>query len=266
MKISILINTHNQQPYLKRALDSCLSQDYNNFEIIIVDTSPIKDEGLRSSYSENLKVKFIDLEKQYSHPEQDQLFKITKGIEESTGEYICLLDGDDFFKSNKLSYLKNIILKENIFFNQDLPTLYSELQKKIVGELNCKKYKRYKFYKLLINDWPFVYGTSSILIKKKLLEEFFEKTNPFKWKYLAIDIQLVIYCYKYSNISSFGKKITLKSKNKSNLGDIYLNILKKIFWIRRSEQHDFYLELNKKNKLFNGFDYYLTKIICALIK
>ena len=39
MKFSILINTHNQDEYLNKAIKSCLDQSFRDYEIIICDTS-----------------------------------------------------------------------------------------------------------------------------------------------------------------------------------------------------------------------------------
>ena len=53
--------------------------------------------------------------------------------------------------------------------------------------------------------------------------------------------------------------------NKSNLGEKYMNYFSKKFWIRRDEQHKYYLSLNTKTD-FEGLDYYLTKLLIYLIK
>jgi len=53
--------------------------------------------------------------------------------------------------------------------------------------------------------------------------------------------------------------------NQSNLGEKYMNYFSKKYWIRRDEQHKYYLSLNKKIG-FEGFDYYLTKLLVYLIK
>ena len=35
--VSIAIITYNQKEYLKECIDSCLKQDYPNFEIVVAD-------------------------------------------------------------------------------------------------------------------------------------------------------------------------------------------------------------------------------------
>ena len=41
MKFSIITPTHQRPKELERAINSVLGQDYNNFEFIIVNDSPI---------------------------------------------------------------------------------------------------------------------------------------------------------------------------------------------------------------------------------
>ena len=76
MKFSIIINTHNQEQYLERAINSCLIQKVKSYEIIIVDTSKKKNFKLRKKYKKNKIIKFLDLKSKFIHPERNQLFKI----------------------------------------------------------------------------------------------------------------------------------------------------------------------------------------------
>lgn len=266
MKFSIIINTHDQEQYLERSINSCLIQKVKSYEIIIVDTSKKKNYKIRKKYKKNKIIKFLDLKSKFIHPERNQLYKILRGLRTSSGKYILLLDGDDYFSSTKLSIINNL-LKKNIDFsyNQDLPILFNEYNKKEMKILNRKFYKNFKLFHFLINKWPQVFTTSSITVKREILINFFKNTKPFKWKFLAIDIQLTIYCNLFYKIISYGKNITYKSVNKSNLGEKYMNYFSKKYWIRRDEQHKYYLSLNKKIG-FEGFDYYLTKLLVYLIK
>ena len=266
MKFSIIINTHNQEQYLKRAINSCLIQKIKSYEIIVADTSKKKNYEIRKKYKKYKKIKFLDLKAKYGLPERNQLYKILKGLRISKGKYLLLLDGDDYFSRTKLSIINNLLKKNIDFtFNQDRPILFNEYNKEEIKILKNKFYKNLKLFKFLVNKWPNVFGTSSITIKKDILNNFFKNVKPFKWKFLAIDILLVIYCNLFYKITNFGRNATYKSINKSNLGEKYMNYFSKKYWIRRDEQHRYYLSLNKKTG-FEGFDYYLTKLLIYLIK
>ena len=97
-KFSIIINSHNQNHYLERCIFSILNQDVNEkFEIIISDTSDKKYYELQEIFKEYKNIKFLFLDSIYKYPTQDQLYKVESAIKFCNGEYVCLLDGDDFF-------------------------------------------------------------------------------------------------------------------------------------------------------------------------
>ena len=129
--------------------------------------------------------------------------------------------------------------------------------------MSIKKYKQNNIFRKLIIDWPQIYGTSSITVKKSILESFFNKSDPYKWKYLAIDVQLILFCSINFEIYNQLDQITFKRKHDRNLGDVYLNIFSKIFWKRRKCQHDFYYFLKKK-RVYN-LDYFITYMVSIFL-
>lgn len=259
MKFSIIINTHNQKKYLKDTIKTCLLQNFNSYEILIIDTSDRKFDNL----PKKKKLKYYYIKKKYSQPELNQLHKILFGLKKSKGDYILLMDGDDKFKKNKLIYLNKLINAKKIKINQDLP-LIEYVKKNKTKILKVKKYKRFKIFQRYINQWPQIYGTSSILIYSNILKKFFKKAKPFNWPLLAIDVQLLIFCSIFFKISYFGETLTTKKIHNNNLGEKYLSIFKKIFWIRRKMQYEYYFFLLKKR--FFTLDYAITKLIYSIIK
>ena len=259
MRFTILINCHNQANYIDECILSSLNQNYKNFEVIVIDSSDIKLNLEKFKSYENFK--YFHIEKYSEYPEVNQMYKIKLGFKKSSGEYICLLDGDDKFSNKKLNKLDEYIISNDIIFNQDIPFLIYENRKKVNFEI--KKYKQNNIFRKLIIDWPQIYGTSSITVKRSILENFFNKSDPYKWKYLAIDVQLILFCSINFKINSQLDQITFKRKHDKNLGDSYLNIFSSIFWKRRKCQHDFYYFLKKK-RVYN-FDYFITCIVSIFL-
>jgi glycosyltransferase involved in cell wall biosynthesis len=256
IKFSIIINTHNQNKYIYDAINSCLKQTYTNYEIIIIDSSKNKISLKKIPNNERKKIRYIYLKTINKHPELNQIHKILKGYKESTGDYILLLDGDDYFNKKKLSKLSDIIENKDILCNQDTPILFSEnLKKKYLK----KKFKNKFLRKYILNNWPQIYGTSSIVIKKRIMGEFIKKAKPLKWKYLAIDVQLILFCMKYMSQSNYLNNLTFKRLHNKNLGESYMNIFKKKFWFRRYMQFKYCNYLGIKNNL--SLDYLTTKLI-----
>ena len=261
MKFSILINTHNQQDYIIKAINSCINQNFKNYEVIIYDSS---DKKINSNFTKIIKkenIKYFHIKQKYNQPEKNQMYKVLLGFKKSKGNFICLLDGDDFFSKKKLSNLDNLISKKKLLFNQDNPIL---INKKINKNNKIKKYKNNFIFNFLINEWPQIYGTSSIVVNRKILEKFFRKVKPFYWKFLAIDVQLILFCKSNNLYNNFEEKITYKNLHQNNLGSTYLSIFKKKFWSRRYMQHKYYHFINK-NKNIN-LDYLVTTIIYFFIK
>jgi glycosyltransferase involved in cell wall biosynthesis len=259
MKFTILINTHNQKKYLNEAISSCIEQEFKDFEIVICDTSNQKTRPKLKKMDFNQKINYFHYKSKYIHPEMNQMDKVLFGLNKSKGDYICLMDGDDFFNKNKLNKLHGLITRKKIFFNQDNPLL--SINNLIVDK---KKYKDNYFFSILINDWPQIYGTSSILVKRKILKKFFEVAQPFRWKYLAIDAQLAIFCKIKFKFSSYFEGITQKNIHEKSLGNKYSNLFTKKFWLRRYMQHE-YSSFIKKEKNIN-LDYLVSAIFYFFFK
>ena len=259
IKFSIIINTHNQGRYIYDAINSCLKQTYKNYEIIIIDSSNYRI-NLKKYLDIKKKIKYIHIEPTHLQPELNQINKIIIGFKKSKGDYLVFLDGDDTFNKNKLSQLDKIS-KKKIFCNQDLPILFNKNYKK---KMFKKRYKNKFFTKYLLNDWPQIYGTSSIIVKKDILSLFLKKAKPLKWKYIAIDAQLLLFCKKNFIQTNYLEGLTFKRIHGENLGSSYMNIFKRKFWDRRYMQFNYseYLGFNIKINL----DFIITKTIYFIFK
>ncbi len=99
--ISVLMSVYNTDFILvKRAIDSVLSQDFQNFELIVIDDGSYMDVNnqLLSYVKKNeLKITYL------RHSNRGQSESINRGILNSNGKYITVLDADDEFKPHHLS-------------------------------------------------------------------------------------------------------------------------------------------------------------------
>ena len=254
MDFSIIINTHDQSKFLGECIKSCINQNYLNYEIIIVDTSkkPSKDKHIK-----NKKIKYFHLkENSRKYPVLNQMHQIRYGFKKSKGKYICLLDGDDRFSSLKLFTIFKKFKKSKIQIIQDIPILFSKDSKK---KSVIKNYKKNIFFQKLFVSWPQVFGTSTISCTREILNTFFKKGKPFNYKFLAVDVKLIMFAsHKFNVINDF-EGVTLKRVHNRNLDKRYSNLFSSSFWLRRNMQmkYDYYL---KKKIIFN-LDYVITKII-----
>ena len=132
-KISILISTFNKSKFIKKTIKSCLDQKYSNYEIIIVDTqSQDGTEKIINSFLHLKKIRFFKVNRKYQDAPLNQIEAIKHGVLKARGEVICLLDGDDLFKNNKLKEI-NIFFQshEEINFVQDVISSKKNLIEKI---------------------------------------------------------------------------------------------------------------------------------------
>ena len=86
--------------YTKRAIDSVLNQDFQDFELIIID------DGSKGNDRESL-IDYVEKNEDkinyIRHSNRGQSESINRGVLYSLGEYITMIDSDDEYKYNHLS-------------------------------------------------------------------------------------------------------------------------------------------------------------------
>jgi glycosyltransferase involved in cell wall biosynthesis len=101
VKVSVLMSVFNTNfSYTKRAIDSVLKQDFQDFELIIID------DGSKGNNRESLMdyvEKHEDKISYIRHSNRGQSESINRGVLYSKGKYITIIDSDDEYKSNHLS-------------------------------------------------------------------------------------------------------------------------------------------------------------------
>ncbi|MCX6196367.1 MAG: glycosyltransferase family A protein [Flavobacteriia bacterium] len=112
VKISVLMAIYNTDfSYIKRAIDSVLIQDFQDFELIIIDDgSTVTNRKSLLQYAEKHENKIIYIR----HSNRGQSESINRGILNSVGEFITIIDGDDEYKSNHLSSCLREIKEEDL--------------------------------------------------------------------------------------------------------------------------------------------------------
>ena len=86
--------------FTKRAIDSVLNQDFQDFELIIIDDgSKENDRKSLLEYVEAHEEKIIYIR----HCNRGQAESINRGVLNSVGEFITILDSDDEYKPHHLS-------------------------------------------------------------------------------------------------------------------------------------------------------------------
>lgn len=109
-KVSVIIPVYNAEKYLKKCIDSVLSQTLKEIEIILVDDGSTDNSiNILDEYDKNFKnIKVIH--QQNSGPAKAR----NVGIENATGKYIGFVDSDDYLSNDMYETLYNIATQNNI--------------------------------------------------------------------------------------------------------------------------------------------------------
>lgn len=104
-KISIITITYNSENTIEETILTVINQNYSNLEYIIIDGGS-KDNTL------NIIQKYkSSISKVISEPDKGISDAFNKGIRESTGEIIGIINSDDMLNINTLNELNDIIEK-----------------------------------------------------------------------------------------------------------------------------------------------------------
>lgn len=109
-KISIITVCFNSKNTIKRTFESLLSQTDKDFEYIVIDGN--STDGTLDIIKEYHKL--FGGKMKYVSEEDDGLYDaMNKGINLSTGEYIGILNSDDWYESNTIEIIRNNIELDN---------------------------------------------------------------------------------------------------------------------------------------------------------
>ena len=115
--VSVIMNCYNGERYLKKSIQSLVSQSYKNWELIFWDNcSSDRSKKILCSFSDQ-RIKY------YKNNNHTSLYKARNdAIKKSSGKYIAFLDTDDWWRNNKLK-------KQITFFlnNKNSHIVYSNL-------------------------------------------------------------------------------------------------------------------------------------------
>lgn len=95
-KVSVIIPTYNCAHYLGQAIESAMSQTFRDFEIIVLD------DGSTDNTSEVIRQYGDDI-KYIRQANRGLPAARNRAIESSSGEFVALLDADDWWEPTKLS-------------------------------------------------------------------------------------------------------------------------------------------------------------------
>lgn len=105
MRFSVIIPLYNKELYVRKTLESVISQTFRDYEIIVID-----DGSTDNSLAVAKRVlEGIDNCKVLTQMNAGVSIARNNGIAASSGEYICLLDADDWWEPTFLEEMDKLI-------------------------------------------------------------------------------------------------------------------------------------------------------------
>lgn len=120
VRFSVIVPLYNKAPYIRKALESILTQTYTNYEVVIVDDGStdgsqdvvrdfVRNDGMsRLRLNEPLTLNDERL-KILTQSNSGVAVARNNGVAASKGEYVCFLDADDWWESTFLEEMDRLI-------------------------------------------------------------------------------------------------------------------------------------------------------------
>ena len=109
MLLSIIIPIYNVEKYLQKCIESVLSQDINDYELLLIDDSSTDNSlNIAKDYENRVNVKIIEKNKNSGLSDTRNI-----GLKEANGKYILFLDSDDYIEEGSISIIYNIVQDQN---------------------------------------------------------------------------------------------------------------------------------------------------------
>jgi len=211
-RFSVIIATYNYEKYVKRAIDSVLSQTFQDYEVIVVDdgSTDRTSEALKS-YGEKIRA--------IRQVNQGSEMAYKTGASFAIGEYLVFLDSDDLFLPWTLATYDDIIqnfclppvIIGSMFYFSDEGDIQG-----IVRNVDAIKVLKYRDY--LSKGISIGLSQSRIIIQKSIFDEaniLMEKvTEPF----LLNDYNLMLIAGTYGPCIIIQQPITVAYRQHSAQG------------------------------------------------
>lgn len=108
-KFSVIVPIYNVEKYLTRCLDSILGQDFVDYEVILVnDGATDHSRDLAEKYTSDDRFWVLD------KPNGGLSDARNAGINKAHGEYIYLLDSDDWISPHLMSHVNKLLMANNV--------------------------------------------------------------------------------------------------------------------------------------------------------
>lgn len=171
-KVTIVTATYNlikngREKFFRECVESVHHQTYTNIEHLIIDGASTDGTlDLIKEYEQKGWIKYL------SEPDQGMCDAMNKGIQKATGEYIAILNSDDWYTENAIELSVQKIIEENADYSYAITNMLSRDGKKLIRKWEVPLFH----FAFCFMGTPF--NHESMLLKKKI----YEGLNYYDWK------------------------------------------------------------------------------------
>ena len=199
-KVTVILPNYNHQDYIEERIESILNQDFDDFELIILDdASTDKSPEKIRKFLNDTRVKEFVVNDQNSG---STFIQWEKGLQKAQGEYIWIAESDDVADKRFLSELIAILDNHPKIGVAFCPSTWIDEQSiKILEPDHEVNEDLWQGNYLIQNDFlagNLIYKASSAVFRKNLVNKIsFSQINEFKytgdwlfWVQLVSDVQV----------------------------------------------------------------------------
>lgn len=197
--ISVIVPVYNSENYLDRCIKSIVEQTYTNIEVILVnDGSKDSSPAICDKWAlQDSRITVIHKQNEGDHKARNC------GIEIAKGEYVIMIDNDDYMEPDMLEFLLNLIVEHNADISRCGFWFEHESDGSQICASNDTSVKIFDYNQRMIDllmsnhisgvIWNKLYKTS--FLKKYSLQEMDGASDDILFNYrMCLDNPVTVYC------------------------------------------------------------------------
>lgn len=260
--VSVIMPAYNSEKYIGKSIESVLAQDYEKFELIIVDDgSKDGSKSIVEQYAKNdIRIKLLEQANQGVSAARN------KGLDTATGEYVAFLDSDDLWDADNLSVMvqaTECTKSGLVCASMDIINADGTKQK----ENTAYKDGELMDFVTNNNEIRFFWGIGSVIIRRDILEKYHIRFDEG----IAImeDIGFYIKIFAVTNLKAVPRVMAHYCKHENSATTAAYNPHKwegSVEIFRHAEEYIKKYRLEWIEKYQKIWDYYAYRFIWTVVK
>lgn len=259
-KISIVTPSLNSGKYIEETIESVLSQDYYNYEYIVVDGGS-NDNTIEILKKHEERISNGSIFRWISERDNGQTDAINKGLKLCTGDWFAFLNADDFYMPRVFHHLADFMAS-----NRDKGVIYGNQRVIYDGLDNSNDLLKKPKYSLAFNDLLYsnqIYGPASFYNMRALKFTGDFDVSLFHWMdwdmYLRI-ARIMPLKYYDCDIAVFRISKGMKSPSNPNDKMKYKRSFKEAHLVSRKHGGNYFsVKLLQRSVFYGKYKYYLKR-------